>query len=206
PSPVKKPDPSTSSALEPKATTAATIRSTRTSVAPSSAKDTPTASTPSPPIAKPVTRPPSSRASVVPPPSTSTRQKGKAASAEPQPLVLGLRRHSLRRGSNASLPSQAPPEPISTFAPTGRGGRRGGRRPAPGMVTADADGGAKVSVGKRKAAPREKGALGAKKSEEVPAPATAAAELWEDVDPDEPRYCICGDVSWGTMIACENDE
>jgi hypothetical protein len=25
------------------------------------------------------------------------------------------------------------------------------------------------------------------------------------VDPDEPRYCICNDVSWGTMIACENN-
>ncbi|KAF1816500.1 hypothetical protein P152DRAFT_377843, partial [Eremomyces bilateralis CBS 781.70] len=25
-------------------------------------------------------------------------------------------------------------------------------------------------------------------------------------DPDEPRYCICNDVSWGTMIACENDD
>ena len=23
-------------------------------------------------------------------------------------------------------------------------------------------------------------------------------------DPDEPRYCICNDVSWGEMVACEN--
>ena len=28
----------------------------------------------------------------------------------------------------------------------------------------------------------------------------------EIVDPDEERYCICGDVSWGEMICCELDE
>ena len=28
----------------------------------------------------------------------------------------------------------------------------------------------------------------------------------EEIDPDEPRYCICQDVSFGTMIACENEE
>lgn len=26
----------------------------------------------------------------------------------------------------------------------------------------------------------------------------------EDIDPDEPRYCLCGDVSYGEMVACEN--
>jgi hypothetical protein len=29
---------------------------------------------------------------------------------------------------------------------------------------------------------------------------------WADVDPNEPTYCICNQVSYGTMIACENDE
>lgn len=28
----------------------------------------------------------------------------------------------------------------------------------------------------------------------------------EIVDPDEERYCICGDVSYGEMICCEFDE
>ena len=31
-------------------------------------------------------------------------------------------------------------------------------------------------------------------------------ETYEQVDPDEPRYCICGDVSFGVMICCENDD
>ena len=59
------------------------------------------------------------------------------------------------------------------------------------------DGKGKVSVGKRKAAPKKGGKTGAGQEKEV-----------EDVpvDPDEPRYCICGDVSWGTMVACENGE
>ena len=28
----------------------------------------------------------------------------------------------------------------------------------------------------------------------------------DGISPDEPRYCLCGDVSWGTMIACDNED
>lgn len=28
----------------------------------------------------------------------------------------------------------------------------------------------------------------------------------EEIDPNEPRYCLCGDVSFGTMICCENPD
>jgi len=28
----------------------------------------------------------------------------------------------------------------------------------------------------------------------------------ELVDPDEERYCVCGDISYGEMICCELDE
>ena len=28
----------------------------------------------------------------------------------------------------------------------------------------------------------------------------------EEIDPNEPRYCLCGDVSFGTMICCENTD
>ena len=85
-------------------------------------------------------------------------------------------------------------------APAPRDLRRS-KRPAPGPVQSES-GGTTVSVGRRKAAPRkskkEKVAeAGAQKEEEDPV---------EDIDPDEPRYCICGDVSWGTMVACENED
>ena len=26
-----------------------------------------------------------------------------------------------------------------------------------------------------------------------------------DIDPDEPRYCLCDQVSYGEMIGCDND-
>ena len=158
--------------------------------------------------------------SVVPESAGPTRQKlgpkitikpSKAASAEPP-----NRRLSLRRGSNASLPGQgnlSSPAPATETAPSsnqaiGRGRRK---RPAPGLITADEDGSTRVSVGKRKAAPKKKG--GNKKEDTAAAtttpvqPAAATPTVEEEfIDPNEPRYCVCGDVSFGTMIACDNDD
>ena len=28
----------------------------------------------------------------------------------------------------------------------------------------------------------------------------------EPIDPDEPTYCLCNQVSFGEMIGCDNDE
>ena len=94
---------------------------------------------------------------------------------------------------------------------------RGGRRPAPGLVTADEDGKGKVSVGKRKAAPKRKSSMAATQlksaadnkggfAEKAGSSSAVVDDDWADVDPDEPTYCICNQVSYGTMIACENDE
>lgn len=125
-----------------------------------------------------------------------TLKTSKAASAEPP-----NRRASLRRGSNASLPSstKALTSPIRVEPP--KGNNRRSKRPAPGLVTADEDS-AKVGVSRRKSAPKKK---------QTTATATAPKPIEEIVpeeyvDPNEPRYCICGDVSWGTMIACDNDD
>ena len=142
------------------------------------------------------------------PESAGTNRKGgtkitikpsKAASAEPPSRRVGL-----RRGSNASLPGSGKlASPVPIVSPqTGRNGRR--KRPAPGVVTAEEDGSAKIIVGKRKAAPKKKGKKEDGKDAQ-PTPASAA-EPEEFVDPNEPRYCICGDVSWGTMIACDNED
>jgi hypothetical protein len=30
-------------------------------------------------------------------------------------------------------------------------------------------------------------------------------EAADEIDPDEPRYCICDDVSYGQMISCDNN-
>lgn len=137
------------------------------------------------------------------PPSRSSSRR---ASAGP-PVVEPVGREHLRRKSA----TPAPPPPTVTAA------SRRSKRPAPGIVTNSQDGGAAVSVGKRKNAPRKRGTAAAanaakkaaegnikEKEEEV----KAAAEevVVDDIDPDEPRYCLCGDVSYGTMILCENTD
>jgi hypothetical protein len=68
-------------------------------------------------------------------------------------------------------------------------------------VTDSQDGGATVSVGKRKNAPRKKG--GKKEKEEKK---EVEDEAEEEIDPNEPRYCVCGDISFGTMVLCENPD
>lgn len=123
-----------------------------------------------------------------------TLKSSKAASAEPP-----NRRLSLRRGSNASLPGGGKlgsPAPVLPAA--GAHTRR--KRPAPGMIAPNEDGGTNIGVSKRKAAPKIKG----KKEDTAVAPVAVVEE--EIIDPDEPRYCVCGDVSYGTMIACDADD
>ncbi|KAF1983933.1 hypothetical protein K402DRAFT_456164 [Aulographum hederae CBS 113979] len=134
----------------------------------------------------------------------------KAASAEP-PAKRELRDH--RRGSNISLPSAAAAaeaaEAASAAASASSLRSSGRRRPAPGLVTSEEGGKGKVSVGKRKVAPRRKSAkkpaADGDETENKNPEFAAGEEGWEDIDPDEPRYCYCGGVSYGTMIACEND-
>lgn len=93
------------------------------------------------------------------------------------------RRASLRRSSVASLPDNTVRQP------------RRSKRPVPGVVTSGDNESARVSASRRKAAPRKRGSKAAQE--------TSPEE--EVIDPDEPRYCICGDVSWGPMIACDNE-
>ncbi|KIW06412.1 uncharacterized protein PV09_02863 [Verruconis gallopava] len=124
---------------------------------------------------------------------------GKAASAEPPSKPLRELREKRRASVVDAHPASDSAAPVSgSGAATGASRTtRANRRPAPGFVTDEADGKGKVSVGKRKAAPKK--GNGKDRKDEI--------ENGEDIiDPNEPRYCICGDVSWGTMVACENAE
>ncbi|KAF2834941.1 hypothetical protein M501DRAFT_1008897 [Patellaria atrata CBS 101060] len=142
-----------------------------------------TRSTPAPVV----TRPPSRRAAAA---------ATKAMSAEPPAAkresreLRDLRRMSVVETSLSTLPG------VGLRSSTRR-------RPVPGVVTEQEGGKGKVSVGKRKNAPKKRGGGRGKgadgKGEE-------REEDGEEVDPDEPRYCVCGEVSFGTMIACENDK
>ncbi|KAI9749759.1 MAG: hypothetical protein M4579_006749 [Chaenotheca gracillima] len=125
------------------------------------------------------------------------RSRGNTAPVE-DPITAGKDRP--RRASTVVTPVAEPVQP------TRSAGRRG-KRPVPGRLTAESsEGGAAVIVGKRAAAPRKK--VGGKKTKGEDKGLGAKDDEADDedppVDPDEPRYCSCGDVSWGTMIMCEN--
>lgn len=159
------------------------------------------------PVSKPTTTPtpPTTR-----PPS---RRRSAAHSAEPVSSVIhtGLR-EGLRRKS--ATPAKTPvPEPIRPpSAPATTAASRRSKRPAPGPVSSGQDGGAAVSYGRRKAKPAKKKATsrepGPQESSVAPKEDVRIDEdgVLEEIDPNEPRYCLCGDVSFGTMICCENND
>jgi hypothetical protein len=132
-----------------------------------------------------------------------TLKVGKAVSEEPP-----NRRQSLRRNSNASLPSNSVPStdpPASPKESITKSGRRS-KRPVPGVITNNDDESAKATVSQRKAAPRTRAPIKKDSTALLDQGGLVTAEPPEEyIDPDEPRYCICGDVSWGTMIACDNE-
>jgi hypothetical protein len=157
--------------------------------------------------------------------ASSTRQQSTAPKTESTPAPSS--RPASRRSAMASVEPEstavtrftrrtstpaARHTPIVDASPKSTAASRRSRREAPGTVTQSSqDGGAAVSVSKRKAKPGKQAKVATPKKEA--AGATADVEIRVDVDgkqellnPDEERYCICGDVSWGEMICCELDE
>jgi hypothetical protein len=157
--------------------------------------------------------------------ATNTRPRRTSAAATPAPVEepLPLKRPTSSRSKAASLEPAGPtatatidrPRRASTArntpAPEPRQPSKRTKRPAPGVVTAGSEGSAAVSVGKRSAATRKK--AGTKKEKKDGREGSAAQEIYDEVDdegniidPDEPRYCLCNRVSFGTMIGCENHD
>ncbi|KAF1938384.1 hypothetical protein EJ02DRAFT_446884 [Clathrospora elynae] len=131
---------------------------------------------PAPGTPAPTLRPRSARGHVPTP---------KAQSEEPKPneedrITRETRRHSVFSQSAAQ-------------APTRTSSRR--KPPPKGEVTAAEDG--KKTVTNVKRAQGSKNNKKKKAEEEV--------EMVDDIDPDEPKYCICDDVSFGAMISCDNN-
>ncbi|KAI1866959.1 hypothetical protein JX265_007535 [Neoarthrinium moseri] len=127
-------------------------------------------------------------------PSMNTRRpasRGKASSVEP-PMTLAADRP--RRTSTAR----------NTPAPELRQPSKRSKRPAPGVVSTTSGG--TSAVGKRKAAPRKRPRI-KKNAQSQQVEQDAEVEVDDDgnvIDPNEPRYCICNGVSFGTMIQCDN--
>ncbi|ETN46170.1 uncharacterized protein HMPREF1541_00354 [Cyphellophora europaea CBS 101466] len=170
----------------------------RSSVAPKTEESTP------PPPSQPVSRP-VSRKSTAPPPEytgdpgidavpTTVRAASRRTSATPAAASrrtpsLSLRQTPAADSSPRGLPTAASRRP---------------KREVPGTVTrSNEDGGPAVSMSKRKNKPGKQKKAASNTSPEVRVDIDGRAEL---VDPNEERYCICGDVSYGEMICCELDE
>ncbi|KAL4943019.1 hypothetical protein BDV06DRAFT_151150 [Aspergillus oleicola] len=141
------------------------------------------------------------KAGAIPTPSTSrppSRSRSTAAAAEP---VLNAARE-LRRKS--ATPARKTPAPEGSRAASVSAPKRR-KRPAPGPVSNGPDGGAAVSYGRRKAKPGKK-RVGPRESGIGQDIRIDEDGVLEEIDPNEPRYCLCGDVSFGTMICCENQD
>lgn len=154
------------------------------------------------------------------PPSRSA----KAASQEPQSILLAPERsRHASTARNTPTPEVAsgqantaasPALAINSSRPSNAtGGGRHTKRPAPGVVSTTSTG-SSSAVGRRKAATRKKARSNKKKDGDA-AYKTSFQEMivMEEVDdegnvidPDEPRYCLCNRVSFGTMIECENKD
>lgn len=144
---------------------------------------------------------------------SGSRQSSHRASTAPE---TGSGRDHLRRKSGTPAPQALTSASISASTNnTTLNSRLRNRRQAPGPVTNLPDGGAAVSIGKRKNAPRKKGGGAASKKEHqqqqhqqqvMKLDETLIATDEEPIDPNEETYCVCGGVSFGTMIMCENPD
>ena len=127
------------------------------------------------------------------------------------------RRSSMTGPPSATLPSEStrrksatPAPPASPATVVTAAGRRS-KRPAPGPLVESHEGGAAISVGRRQHAPSRRIGINARKVTQDSASKDKDAStkveevvMMEEIDPNEPRYCLCGDVSYGEMVACEN--
>lgn len=171
-------------------------KSKATSIPPSTNLAPPTSTKPSATPTPPATRPPSRRRSVA------------AASVEPNAGIPTIGRDHLRRKSMTPASRTPAPEVARASSAAASSNNRRKKRPAPGPVSSGQDGGASVSYGRRKAKPAKKRAAGAKDGVGAIGDDYRIDEdgVLEEIDPNEPRYCLCGDVSFGTMICCENQD
>lgn len=151
----------------------------------------PIATNPKPPISSPQSTPvatPGPEQSAMTMNLRRPSSRGKAGSVEP-PITLAADRP--RRASTArNTPAPEPRQPSKRI-----------KRPAPGVVNKTSSG--TSAVGKRTAAPRKKQRTkkGAQAEQEIEIEVDEEGNV---IDPDEPRYCLCNGVSFGTMIQCDN--
>lgn len=204
PSPPKPAEPSKT---EPTTPTMAAPEKPKTNTTP---KPSPSTATSSRPRRISLTlRGPSEPSSAVPhSPLTNSRTTSVRGSMPPNsagPTSATFPRDHLRRKSATPATPTSPAKPMTAAA-------RRSKRPAPGAVVKDQDGGATVSVGKRMFAPKKmisnakRAAENSDARDKENAVGAEEAAAGDEIDPNEPRYCLCGDVSYGEMVGCDNDD
>lgn len=113
----------------------------------------------------------------------------KAASAEPEKPRPTIRRTSDTGPFNRKAATTRERNMVHL---TETAASRRGKRPAPGVLATDGPG-VKLSLGKRKNA-----------TSKVDDTEGMAGAVEGSAAKEEPRYCVCNDVSHGVMIACES--
>ncbi|KAL2813148.1 hypothetical protein BJX63DRAFT_395100 [Aspergillus granulosus] len=144
-----------------------------------------------------------SKAGTTPAPSESRPPSRRRSIPTADPVLKTAR--ELRHSS--ATPARKTPVPEGSRAASVSAPPRRRKRPAPGPVSNGQDGGAAVSYGRRKAKPGKKRVgpreQGLNMGQDIRIDEDG---VLEEIDPNEPRYCLCGDVSFGTMICCENQD
>ncbi|KAL5339143.1 hypothetical protein BJX70DRAFT_172110 [Aspergillus crustosus] len=152
-----------------------------------------------PPPASSVTR---SKGAATPTPSESRPPSRRLSINTAEPALNAVRELRLK----SATPANRTPGPEGSRAASVSAPRRR-KRPAPGPVSTGQDGGAAVSYGRRKAKPGKKRVgpreQGLNMGQDIRIDEDG---VLEEIDANEPRYCLCGDVSFGTMICCENPD
>lgn len=161
----------------------------------------------SPAGSRPPTRSAAQPAATPTPPVTRPSSRRSAVAASTELGVLGNVSTTAAPGGRdlrikSATPARKTPVREPSHAPSVPGPSRKRKRPAPGPVSNGQDGGAAVSYGRRKAKPGKKRAS-IRSSQDVRVDEDG---VLEQIDANEPRYCVCGDVSFGTMICCENQD
>lgn len=117
--------------------------------------------------------------------------RGNTMSQEPQSSLAMDRPRRASTARNTPAPEPRPPS-------------RRSKRPAPGIIRTTKSGG-NSAVGKRKTAPKKKArAMRRDKDQQIEIEMEDVDDEGNPIDPNEPRYCICKNYSYGTMIQCDN--
>ena len=191
------------------ATSSRATRSAQSSVAPKTEESTPAPS--SIPVSEDSTAAPENKASTSPLLDTSASASPSVATLTPAPRLTPVSVVPLRPSRKSNTPAAtARQTPVMEASPKFSLPTAASRRPkreVPGTVTQSSqDGGAAVSVSQRKSKPLKPMKIKLNANTSSPEVRVDIDGRREIVDPDEERYCICGDVSYGEMICCEFDE